>query len=1257
MTSGQDSSQSVRRYPVLPDTVAQARREIEQLVPRLRPACRETLRLLVSEVVTNAIRHGPKGFDAATTMRVEVVGDRVRIEIEDTGRGFSPPGPPKPDGSGGWGLFLVDELSDRWGIRDGAPTRVWFEVDACLIPERARSPGAWPEIHDTSVLEGVRAAVVATDADGIITRWNPQAEALFGWSADEAVGRDLAALLFSDEADAGSAPFAERLRTGGSWEGDWEARRHDGTIALVHVAASPLNDDHGAPLGVVAAWFDIGDRKRVERELEKRVAELRESERNLRLITENSPIAILAYDLDEKLLYVNQAVDELTGFSPEEIRERTYLDLVHPEDRNHVEERWRWLLAGGHINDEEVRLITKGGAVKWSLSSWGPLLDEDGRRIGIQGRESDVTQRKRTELALQESEQRLRIALSAGVMGTWDWDIRKGRVGWSPDLEKIHGLEPGTFGGTFEDSTRDIHPEDRERVLESIQKAVTEGADHVLDYRIVRPDGVVRWVSARGQAFHDEAGRAVRMAGVSSDITERKETERRLAVQSAVSRVLAEASGVEEATPKLIEAVAEALAWELGNLWQVDEVAGVLRYAGGWCSPASRAKAFLTKCREFLFPAGVGLPGRVWQSGTSAWIPDVALDENFPRELFAAQAGLHAAFAFPITLGDQVLGVVEFFSARIREPDQALLETVAAIGRQIGQFLERELAEGAVTESEARKSAILESALEAIITMREDGTIVEMNPAAVQMFGIDRDEAVGRELAELIIPEDLRARHREALERFRRTGHGRMHGKRLELSGLRADGTEFPIELTVTRVDLPGPALFTGYVRDITDRRRTEELRSRLLESERSARAEAEAARERAAYLAEASVILASSLDVRRTLTQVARLTVPRLADWCSVEIVEPDGSIQSVAVAHADPKKVARAREYRRRYPPDQSADSGVGSVIRTGRSELLEHIPDEVLQERMDPEQLEFARSLDVRSAMVVPLMAEGRSLGAISFASSESKKRFGQADLELAEDLAHRAAVAIVNVRLYEERSHVARTLQRSLLPQRLPDIPGVEIAAFYQPAGLTRTEVGGDFYDAFEVGEGAWGIVIGDVCGKGVEAAAMTGIARHAIRAAAVHQVRPSSVLADLNEVLRREEGEGFCTVAMGRLESHDGGATLTISSGGHPLPVVLRRDGSVETVGSPGTLVGIFEDVELHDRTVGLQRGDTVLFYTDGLIDARRSEPIDDAALDALIATCRDLDAMGTIDCFRYAVADPEGESPDDIAILALRIVP
>jgi PAS domain S-box-containing protein len=1245
-----------RRYPATAETVTEARRELERLLARLRPACVDTLRLLVSEVVTNAIRHGPKEAGATIELSMGFEDDRVRVEVEDSGMGFFPPGDPAADGTSGWGLYLVDQLADRWGIISRGPTRVWFELDSCVRPEQRHPSSGWPGTVDASLVDSLRSAVVATDKDGFVARWNPESEALFGWTASQAIDSSLVTLLFGT-GDEGADRLAGYIESASSWEGDWLARRRSGSTVHVHGAGAPVRDEGGALLGVVIAWSDIEDRKRVEGELEKRVAELRRSERNLRLITENSPIAVLAYDLDGQLLYSNEAVEELTGYSLDEVRARHYLDWVHPEDRAQAEERWRWVLAGGEVRDQEVRLVTKQGAIVWSLSSWGPLLDERGNRIGVQGRERDITNRKRTEVALQERDQQLRMALSAGGMGTWDWDVQQGRLRWSENLEEIHGLQRGSFSGTFDEFRWLIHPEDRDRVVDEIERAQGDGSDYRSEYRIVRPDGIARWLAATGQVFRD-AGRAVRMAGVASDITDRKEAERGLSVQYAVSRALADAAAVEDAMPQLLEAVARSLAWELGTMWQVDLEAEVLRLRGGWCSPTSGADGFLRHCEEFQFQPGIGLPGRVWDSGQPAWIPDVVRDDNFPRAPFAEEADLHAAFGFPIILSDQILGVLEFFSTRIRQPDQALLDMMMAIGRQIGQFLERKQVEAAMVESEARKSAILESALEAIFSMREDGTIVELNPAAEQMFGIVRDDAVGRELATLIIPERLRRRHREALERYRRTGEGRLLGNRLEVSGLRSDGTEFPVELTVTRVQLPGPALFTGYIRDITDRKRTEELRSKLLASERAARAEAEVARERTAYLAEASIILASSLDVRRTLAQVARLTVPRLADWCSVEMVEPDGSLQSVAVTHVDPHKVALAREYRRRYPPDERPESGISRVIATGKAELYRDLSDELLEQQIDdPKRLELTRSLGVRSAMVVPLVVRGRSLGAISFASSESGRRFAQADLELARDLAHRAAVAIDNARLYEERSHVARTLQRSLLPERLPTIQGIEVAAFYQPAGLARTEVGGDFYDAFETAGGGWGFVIGDVCGKGAEAAALTGLARHALRTSAVHQTLPSGALRDLNHILQREEGDRFCTVVMGRLEQRGGAPNLTVASGGHPLPLVLRRDGSVESVGSPGTLLGIFPQVDLEDRTVELERGDSVVFYTDGLIDGRRAEPIDDAALDALLATCRDLDATATADIFRNAVVDPEGDSPDDIAILVLRVKP
>ena len=526
------------------------------------------------------------------------------------------------------------------------------------------------------------------------------------------------------------------------------------------------------------------------------------------------------------------------------------------------------------------------------------------------------------------------------------------------------------------------------------------------------------------------------------------------------------------------------------------------------------------------------------------------------------------------------------------------------------------------------------------------------------MFGYRAADVIGSELASILIPPADRDRHRASLARYVDTGEATIIGRRLELAALRADGQELPVELTVTRVDDPGQMLFTAYIRDISDRRRVEQMRAELLANERAARAEAESANERLSFLADASVVLASSLNYRKTLSKLARLAVPRVADWCTIEIVEPNGSVQSIEVTHSDPEKIATAKEFRLRYPPDPSEPGGIHEAIRTSRSIVYPEITDEMLEAGIrDPEQLELARALGLRSAMIVPLIARGRSMGAITFSSAESGRRFGDTDLEFAEDLARRASLAIDNARLYEERSHIARTLQRSLLPPELPQIPGIELAALYQPAAIERNEVGGDFYDVFEIREGEWAIAIGDVCGKGVEAAALTGFARHTLRAVAVHQRVPSAVLGTLSEALRREDGERFSTVAFARLEPRARGARLTVACGGHPLPLVLRRGGHTETIGVPGTLLGIFEKVELEDRSIDLQPGDTVVFFTDGLIDSRRSHPLGESALLDFLRTCSDLDANGTAERFLEAVADPDSEAPDDVAIVVVRVRP
>jgi phosphoserine phosphatase RsbU/P len=219
-----------------------------------------------------------------------------------------------------------------------------------------------------------------------------------------------------------------------------------------------------------------------------------------------------------------------------------------------------------------------------------------------------------------------------------------------------------------------------------------------------------------------------------------------------------------------------------------------------------------------------------------------------------------------------------------------------------------------------------------------------------------------------------------------------------------------------------------------------------------------------------------------------------------------------------------------------------------------------------------------------------------------------------------------------------------------------VPGIEVAALYEPAAIERNEVGGDFYDMFELAPGSWAMAIGDVCGKGVVAAALTGFVRHTIRAVAMHEKSPSSVLSTLNEALRREGGDRFCTVALARLDLEPV-PTLTVSCGGHPLPLVVRADGAVRSVGAPGSLLGILDEVKVEERSVELALGDAVLLFTDGLIDTRRRPALDERALGQLLGRSAGATAAEISSTLADAVADPEELAPDDVAILVARVRP
>ena len=279
-------------------------------------------------------------------------------------------------------------------------------------------------------------------------------------------------------------------------------------------------------------------------------------------------------------------------------------------------------------------------------------------------------------------------------------------------------------------------------------------------------------------------------------------------------------------------------------------------------------------------------------------------------------------------------------------------------------------------------------------------------------------------------------------------------------------------------------------------------------------------AHRRDALMARASHLLSSALSVQEVAELVAKLAVPELADWCFVELAR-DSRIDRVAWRHRDPQKEAHMVEWNRAFPLDPDSPVGSPKVIRTGEAELIGEIPDEFLvQAAQDEQHLEVLRSVGFKSVCIVPLIARNRILGDLALATDgASGRRFGPDTLDIARELADRCAVALDNASLYAQREQVALTLQEELLPPRLPPIPGLDVAARYSAAG-EGNQVGGDFYDVFASDTG-WQVVIGDVVGKGPAAAAVTGLARHTMRAAAAYEGAPSQLLRVLNSALLAE----------------------------------------------------------------------------------------------------------------------------------------
>jgi serine phosphatase RsbU (regulator of sigma subunit) len=392
---------------------------------------------------------------------------------------------------------------------------------------------------------------------------------------------------------------------------------------------------------------------------------------------------------------------------------------------------------------------------------------------------------------------------------------------------------------------------------------------------------------------------------------------------------------------------------------------------------------------------------------------------------------------------------------------------------------------------------------------------------------------------------------------------------------------------------------------------------------------------------------------------------VPRVADMATVHLYDEHGALHRVALAHRDPESEAAMLAYTAGQGseihnlPLDTATLG-GRTIRSGAPAVIERVA-------MDNDHARLLETLHITSSITAPLIGRGETLGVLNFMRVAESPPYRTDDQTLAEELARRAAVAIDNARLHANRTEVARLLQASLLPPRLPEVPHVDLAAAYHPAGQ-GVEAGGDFYDLFPLPGGRWALMIGDVCGTGPAAAALTAQVRHTARAIAGTGADASAVVATVNDTLAASiDEEKFCTMVMAVVTSVGAdGVELDLVCAGHPCPLVLRAGGKIDDISAAGGLVGVFAGARHSSSRVRLEPGDTLVLYTDGVTEARSASPGPDGTrgffetehLAALVSALAGQPSSVMVSAIEdNLMAFAGGRLVDDVAILALRASP
>lgn len=817
----------------------------------------------------------------------------------------------------------------------------------------------------------------------------------FGLHPRDIIGKTIADVL-GDEAARVLDPYIVTVAAGQRVSFETEVPYRDLGVQHMHGVYEPELDSNGCVCGFVCAVTNITERKKVEKAL-------RETQTLFDAVINNSPACIFAKDRSGKYLLANDSLAKLVGRRAEEFRGRTDYDFFPAAVADEFAKDDRSIIAAGESRTYEES-FEHDGTLRTYLTVKFPLRDPSGNPYAACAVATDITDTKRAEEELRTSAERLSLALSAAQLGDWQWDAATDIVTMSPRAAEIFGIPSGP-AMTWTEMQLLLDPEDRARAGEAVERSLAERDQYDVEYRVHRPDGSTVWVTALGRGYYAPSGDPLGMYGIVRDITERKKAEELVRDEARINETLSRLGRLVAAEldlHKVVQIVTD----------ETTSLAGAKFGAFFYNVFSERGEAYTLytlsgvsreSFARFPMPRNTAIFEPTFRGAGIVRIDDVTKDPRYGKNapyhgMPDGHLPVSSYLAVPvISRSGAVLGGL-FFG----HPDPGVFterheRLIVGIAAHAAAAIDNAQLYGQVQESEQRFRQLADNVQEVFwITDPSKNRLLYVNPAYERIWGRTAESLYADAASFLdgihtddrprVLAESIQAQHRGV-------------PSDIEYRVVRPDGTirwvrdrGFPVK------DASGAVFRTvGVAADITERKRSEET---------------------SRFLADASAALASLVDFDSTLQRVARLAVPFFSDWCAVDVVDPDGAVREVAIAHSDPSRIPLGQALGRKLAALGALGSSARRVMHSGEAELVHELTDEILTSRfVSAEIVDDVRRLGFRSYMAVPLKVRGKVLAVLTFVSAESGRLYDHQDLSVAEDLVHRAAVAMENAQLYE------------------------------------------------------------------------------------------------------------------------------------------------------------------------------------------------------------------------------------------------